>query len=52
MTMILVTHEIGFARKVSDRVVFMHHGMIGISAPKNFFIIRNRELATFLQSVI
>ncbi len=28
MTMMLVTHEIGFARKVADRVVFMHHGKI------------------------
>jgi len=28
MTLILVTHEMGFARKVSDRVVFMHQGLI------------------------
>jgi polar amino acid transport system ATP-binding protein len=28
MTMIVVTHEVGFARKVADRVVFMHRGEI------------------------
>ena len=33
MTMMLVTHEIGFARKVADRVVFMHHGKIWEQGP-------------------
>ena len=28
MTMIVVTHEMGFAREVSDRVIFMEHGSI------------------------
>jgi polar amino acid transport system ATP-binding protein len=28
MTMMIVTHEMGFARKVADRVVFMDHGVI------------------------
>jgi len=28
MTMVCVTHEMGFARKVSDRVIFMDHGRI------------------------
>jgi polar amino acid transport system ATP-binding protein len=28
MTMICVTHEMGFARRVADRVVFMSNGMI------------------------
>ncbi len=28
MTMIVVTHEIGFAREVGTRVVFMDHGVI------------------------
>ena len=27
-TMIVVTHEIGFAREVSDRVIFLHNGLI------------------------
>ena len=28
MTMVVVTHEMGFAREVADRVVFMDHGVI------------------------
>ncbi len=28
MTMVVVTHEMGFAREVSDRIVFMEHGRI------------------------
>lgn len=28
MTLLMVAHEMAFARKVSDRVVFMHHGLI------------------------
>ncbi len=33
MTMMLVTHEIGFARRVADRVVFMHQGRIWEEGP-------------------
>ena len=28
MTMLVVTHEMGFARNVSNKVVFMEHGVI------------------------
>ena len=28
MTMVVVTHEMGFARQVADRVIFMDHGVI------------------------
>lgn len=38
MTMIVVTHEMGFARKAADRVVFMADGrIIEESAPEDFF---------------
>ncbi len=38
MTMVVVTHEIGFARDVADRVVFMDEGrVIETSTPKEFF---------------
>ena len=33
MTMIVVTHEIGFAREVGDRVVFMDEGVIVEQGP-------------------
>ena len=31
--MIVVTHEMGFAREVSDRVIFLHQGMIEEEGP-------------------
>jgi len=38
MTMIVVTHEMGFARKVADRVVFMEAGeVIEVNEPNAFF---------------
>jgi polar amino acid transport system ATP-binding protein len=33
MTMVVVTHEMGFAREVSDRIVFMDHGTVAASGP-------------------
>jgi general L-amino acid transport system ATP-binding protein len=38
MTMIVVTHEMGFARSVADRVVFMADGQIvEVGTPEHFF---------------
>jgi general L-amino acid transport system ATP-binding protein len=38
MTMVCVTHEVGFAREVADRVVFMDQGLIlEIAPPAEFF---------------
>jgi general L-amino acid transport system ATP-binding protein len=38
MTMVVVTHEVGFAREVADRVIFMDGGLIVEEAtPANFF---------------
>jgi polar amino acid transport system ATP-binding protein len=38
MTMMVVTHEMGFAREVADRVVFMDHGtVLEEAAPEEFF---------------
>jgi polar amino acid transport system ATP-binding protein len=38
MTMMVVTHEMGFAREVADRVVFMDHGtVLEEAAPEDFF---------------
>src|SRR5882757_1893423 len=38
MTMICVTHEMGFARQVADRVVFMANGsIVEVNEPKTFF---------------
>jgi glutamate transport system ATP-binding protein len=38
MTMVVVTHEMGFARKAADRVVFMADGLlVEQAAPEDFF---------------
>lgn len=42
MTMIVVTHEMGFAREVAHRVVFMDEGQIVEVAPPNDFFTRPR----------
>ena len=54
ITMIVVTHEMGFARSVADRVVFMDEGRIVESAqPKNFFAAPRSERArAFLSKVL
>jgi len=39
MTMVVVTHEMGFAREVADRVIFMDHGQIvETGTPEHFFV--------------
>ena len=54
MTMIVVTHEMGFARRAADRVVFMDHGQIVEQAtPAEFFDSPRTERAkSFLASVL
>ena len=54
MTMIVVTHELGFAREVADRVVFMDAGAIVESGPPSDVLTAPRERRTqaFLSAVI
>jgi putative glutamine transport system ATP-binding protein len=54
MTMVVVTHEMGFAREVADRVVFMDKGQIvEISRPEEFFEQPREERARlFLNRVL
>jgi len=54
MTMILVTHEMGFARRVATRVVFMHEGKIWEEGGAREVLEKPRtpELATFLDAVL
>lgn len=54
MTMVCVTHEMGFARKVADRVIFMDEGkIIEENDPKNFFDNpQNKRTKTFLDQVL
>ena len=54
MTMMVVTHELGFAREVADTVVYMDQGVIVESGPAADVLGRPRELRTqsFLSAVI
>lgn len=54
MTMVVVTHEMGFAREVSDRVIFIDQGVIQEeNAPEEFFANpKNQRLQDFLKSVL
>jgi glutamate transport system ATP-binding protein len=53
-TMVVVTHEMGFAREVSDRVVFMDHGAILEEGPPEQFFTqpRHERLQTFLSKIL
>jgi len=54
MTMMVVTHEMGFARKVADRVVFMDHGEIVEDATSQEFFgsPRSERAQEFLSKIL
>jgi polar amino acid transport system ATP-binding protein len=54
MTMMLVTHEMNFAKNVADRVIFMHQGRIHEDGPARETLLepRTAELRNFLSAVL
>jgi len=54
MTMLVVTHEMGFARQVADRVVFMDRGeIVEVNAPEPFFADPKHERTrAFLSQIL
>ena len=54
VTMVVVTHEMGFARRVADRVIFMEAGSVVEEAPPEVFFDAPREPRTqaFLQAIL
>jgi glutamine transport system ATP-binding protein len=54
MTMVVVTHEMGFAREVADRVIFIDQGVIQEEGPPKAFFSnpRNPRLKDFLGKVV
>jgi glutamate/aspartate transport system ATP-binding protein len=54
MTMMVVTHEMGFARKVADRVLFMDHGKIVEDCPTQEFFSapRSERAREFLAKIL
>ena len=53
MTLLMVTHEMNFARKVSDRVIFMHQGKVHEQGPPQTLFAQPQtpELKQFLSSL-
>ncbi|AXN38947.1 amino acid ABC transporter ATP-binding protein [Peribacillus butanolivorans] len=54
MTMVVVTHEMSFAREVGDWIVFMHNGRVVESGPPKEFFSNPKEERTkeFLQTTV
>jgi polar amino acid transport system ATP-binding protein len=54
MTMILVTHEMGFARVAADTIVFMHQGRVWEKGPPSrlFTAPATAELASFIDAIL
>jgi polar amino acid transport system ATP-binding protein len=54
MTMVLVTHEMGFARRTADTLVFMHHGRVWEKGPPRelFAAPKTPELESFIRAVL
>ncbi len=53
MTMLIVTHEIGFAREVADRIVFMDKGRIAEEGPPELLSApRSDRLRAFLSAIL
>jgi polar amino acid transport system ATP-binding protein len=54
MTMILVTHEMGFARAAADTLVFMHQGQVWEKGPPSrlFTAPATAELASFIDAIL
>jgi aspartate/glutamate/glutamine transport system ATP-binding protein len=54
MTMVVVTHEMGFARRVADRVIFMDEGrIIEVGTPEHFFQNpENERTRRFLNQIL
>ncbi len=54
MTMICVTHEMGFARRVADKMVFMDHGeIVEMADPETFFTQpKSNRCQDFLQKIL
>lgn len=54
MTMVLVTHEMGFAKRAADRMVFMHQGRVWETGPPDKMLRepQTEEMRTFVRSLV
>ena len=54
MTMIIVTHEMGFAKEAANRIMFMSHGRIQVDVDTELFFSQteNSELQRFMMNIL
>ena len=54
MTMVCVTHEMGFAREVANRIIFIDEGEVKVDKPPREFFENpeNERLRSFLSKVL
>ncbi len=54
MTMAIVTHEMGFAREVADRILFLEDGMLGEDSPPEEFFTnpKSQRAKDFLEKIL
>ena len=53
MTMVVVTHEMGFARQVANQMIFMDHGeIVAVAPPSTFFTTPNSDRTRLFLSQI
>jgi putative glutamine transport system ATP-binding protein len=54
ITMVVVTHEMGFARQVADRVIFLDNGVLVEEAPPEVFFEhpKNERTIAFLSKIL
>mgnify|MGYP000697820424 FL=1 len=49
ITMVIVTHEMSFAREISDRIIFMDRGVVAVEGtPEQVFSSDNERMKEFL----
>ena len=49
ITMVIVTHEMSFARDISDRIIFMDKGVVAVEgSPEEVFSSNNTRMKEFL----
>ena len=53
MTMVIVTHEMGFAREVADRIIFMEAGAILADQDPEIFFTKqdNQRIQSFISKI-
>ncbi len=53
MTMVIVTHELGFAKEIGDTHIFMEHGLVAETGSRSLYDNpQNERTRSFLEAVL